>query len=519
MTSSCDSNMCAASDGIIFLKRLGKDDVSERYVSWLNCPQINRFLECRHSSHTLESTRGYVESLGSPESHELLYGIYLHANDNHIGNIKLGPINFIHRHATVGLLIGEPTEWGKGYGSRAIKLLSDYALGQLGLVSLNAGCYSNNIGSYKSFLKAGWELAGEIKSHWIDSTGSRTNELILTIQKPQTITLAESGGISLIGGGALMVDIAKHLRDLGYSVCAVLSPRHNEAQVRESLTTLGCSVRVTENINKDVQTLSKLRHFNRICICLGPAWIFTNKVLEIYEGRIFNFNGIPIPNYLGGAHFTWQILNRDKSGGAYMQQISSIVDRGLVACSEDYSLPKECKTPIDYEEFNYKKAFSFLKSFAEKHLVRGIPIKLCNKQPDWENHTYFPRLSTVRCGWIDWSWDGQQIEDFCNAFSEPYPGARSFINERPVIVKEAVFKPGSYFHPYCYGLIINKIGARLNIAVKGGTLEASFALNEPQGSDISITQGDRFVTPSWKLEQARERVRYNSKGLAEKNNG
>jgi len=512
MTGFLGAEASIAADDVIFLKRLAIDDVTERYVSWLNDPDVNAFLECRHSRHTLESTRDFVVAAGSPDSDQRLYGIYLRANTKHIGNIKLGPINSIHKHGTVGLLIGDPAEWGKGYGSRAIMLLTDYALNQLNLVSLNAGCYSENIGSYKSFLKAGWKLAGKLKSYWIDSKGNRTDELILTISKPQSIKLPDTGGITLIGGGVVMVAVAKNLRSLGHSVAVVLSPRHNQDSVREALTKLHCSTVITENINTDRQSMALLKQFSRICICFGPAWIFADEILEIYGGRIFNFNGIPIPDYLGGAHFTWQILNRSKKGGAYIQQISKSVDRGLVAEYVNFSLPEDCKTPLDYERFNHQKAISFLGDFIETHLVHGHPIDFSLQQPDWEEHTYFPRLSTISCAWIDWNWDGQQIEDFCNAFSDPYPGARSFINENVMIIKKAKFICGPYYHPYCYGLLINKFGKRVKIAVKGGILEAVIACNESEESKGGFSRGDRFVTPALKLEEARARIRYNSTG-------
>jgi len=168
------------SDGVITLRRLKENDVSDKYVSWLNNLEVNRFLECRLSLHTIASTRTYIASLAKPGSAEFIFGIYIDDGDNHIGNIKIGPINSHHKHATVGLIIGEISEWGKGYASKSIRLISEYAIRSLGLESLNAGCYSQNIGSYKAFLKAGWKCTGKITSHWLDSTGSRSDGLILS---------------------------------------------------------------------------------------------------------------------------------------------------------------------------------------------------------------------------------------------------------------------------------------------------------------------------------------------------
>lgn len=92
--------------------------------------------------------------------------IVLKADDRHIGNIKLGPINWLHRFADVGLIIGEKDCWGKGYASQAIRLISDYAFKVLNLHRLTAGCYAANMGSAKAFLKVGWRQDGLRPRHF-----------------------------------------------------------------------------------------------------------------------------------------------------------------------------------------------------------------------------------------------------------------------------------------------------------------------------------------------------------------
>ena len=47
----------------IYLRRLTEDDVTEKYVSWLNDPEINQYLESRFSVHTIEETRSFIRSV------------------------------------------------------------------------------------------------------------------------------------------------------------------------------------------------------------------------------------------------------------------------------------------------------------------------------------------------------------------------------------------------------------------------------------------------------------------------
>jgi RimJ/RimL family protein N-acetyltransferase len=96
---------------------------------------------------------------------DFLFGIFLSKTGQHIGNIKIGQIHPVHRYADVGLLIGERTCRGRGYGTQAIVLATSYAFSELHLNSLTAGIYAPNLSSYRAFIKAGWEDAGRYRRH------------------------------------------------------------------------------------------------------------------------------------------------------------------------------------------------------------------------------------------------------------------------------------------------------------------------------------------------------------------
>jgi ribosomal-protein-alanine N-acetyltransferase len=167
----------------IYLREVRPSDVNEDYYRWMNDPDITRYLESRFRPNSLEGLREYVVAkLKDPES--VFLAIVLKDGDRHIGNIKLGPINWIHRYADIGIIIGEKSCWGCGYATEAIALMADYGFNTLDLHKLTAGCYDLNQSSAKAFLKAGFVQEGVRRSHFY-CDGKYVDDIMLAKIRPE----------------------------------------------------------------------------------------------------------------------------------------------------------------------------------------------------------------------------------------------------------------------------------------------------------------------------------------------
>lgn len=149
----------------IYLRPLQNRDLNNRYLSWLNDPVVNQFLELRFQRWSLADLKDYVKEVKKRK--EAMLAICLSSSKIHVGNVKIGNINKVHKYADIGILIGDRSCWGKGYGSQSIMEATDYAFNKLNLNKLIAGIYENNIGSFKAFLKSGYRKVGVLKKHRI----------------------------------------------------------------------------------------------------------------------------------------------------------------------------------------------------------------------------------------------------------------------------------------------------------------------------------------------------------------
>lgn len=146
----------------IYLREVRLSDVNEDYYKWLNDNELSQYLETKFFPQSMELIEEYVANILGSRDNSFL-AIIEKERDKHIGNIKLGSINWIHRFADISLFIGDKEVWGKGYGTEAIKLVVDYAFNRLNLHRLQAGIYDGNIASIKAFQKAGFKEEANFK--------------------------------------------------------------------------------------------------------------------------------------------------------------------------------------------------------------------------------------------------------------------------------------------------------------------------------------------------------------------
>jgi len=157
----------------LLLRPVRLSDVNEDYVRWMNDPEVNRYLETRFRSQEQRDIEEYVRTMREKPG-VYFFAMVLKDRRLHIGNIKLEIVSSIHHRGEISLFIGEKEQWGRGLASQAISMVRDFALSELRLHKLTAGCYSNNPGSARAFEKAGFTREAVLKEEyrcegrWVD---------------------------------------------------------------------------------------------------------------------------------------------------------------------------------------------------------------------------------------------------------------------------------------------------------------------------------------------------------------
>ncbi|MDG2297228.1 MAG: GNAT family protein [Gammaproteobacteria bacterium] len=166
------------------LRVVQSSDCTEEYLSWLENPTINQYLETRWEKQNLSRIRSFVKTM-EESGNNILFAIIEKSSKKHIGNIKLGPINYNHQYADISYFIGDSKKWGKGYATEAIELVTHYAFNDLDLENVLAGVYESNVGSQRVLEKVGYIFQGKFIKQLLNVSGDREDHYWYSISRSE----------------------------------------------------------------------------------------------------------------------------------------------------------------------------------------------------------------------------------------------------------------------------------------------------------------------------------------------
>ena len=150
----------------IYLSPMCMDDI-EKYTKWFNDFKVTDGIGASSKIINVENEKEFLDRilrLGNEQ-----FAIINSENDEIIGNCGLEDFIAIHRTATLGILIGEEENRGKGYGKEAVGLLVDYGFNYLNLNNIMLTVKSFNDRAIACYKKVGFkEFGRRRKSYYLN---------------------------------------------------------------------------------------------------------------------------------------------------------------------------------------------------------------------------------------------------------------------------------------------------------------------------------------------------------------
>lgn len=136
------------------------DETLSLQTQWLNDPQVMQYSEQRHHIHTIESQRTYYKMFSGSN---LFLAVY--TGSEMIGTMTVYTDDY-NGIANVGILIGDRSKWGLGYGHDAWATVCDYLI-KSGTRKIEAGCMAINKPMMSICQHYGMVEEGRQKDHFV----------------------------------------------------------------------------------------------------------------------------------------------------------------------------------------------------------------------------------------------------------------------------------------------------------------------------------------------------------------
>ena len=127
------------------------------YVRWLNDPEVTEFTAMESGSITLEGEREWFEHISDPDSRIRNWAIEV--DGRHIGNCALH-LDASGQTAGFGIVIGDKGQWGKGYGTAALREVLRIGFEEMGLHRIHLDAFAGNARGIRCYEKCGFRHEG-----------------------------------------------------------------------------------------------------------------------------------------------------------------------------------------------------------------------------------------------------------------------------------------------------------------------------------------------------------------------
>jgi RimJ/RimL family protein N-acetyltransferase len=151
---------------LVRLAAVDSEELGKAYAKWNQDSELARFLDARMVSlRSAKSISDFFEKENkdpSPEEHA--FTIRALEDQRLLGDIGLYVINnWTSRDAFVGIGIGNRDDWGKGYGSDAMKTILRFAFHEINLRRVTLSVFEYNPRAIRSYEKTGFQHEGRLR--------------------------------------------------------------------------------------------------------------------------------------------------------------------------------------------------------------------------------------------------------------------------------------------------------------------------------------------------------------------
>jgi len=145
------------------LRAAEREDL-KKFYEWVNDPEVTHGLGL-YLPMSMTDEENWFSGMAQRDANEKPLVIEIRDGEvwRMIGNSGVFGIEWVNRTGELGIMIGEKSEWNKGYGAEAMTLLQRHCFETLNLNRVFLRVYADNVRAVRCYEKAGFVYEGRMR--------------------------------------------------------------------------------------------------------------------------------------------------------------------------------------------------------------------------------------------------------------------------------------------------------------------------------------------------------------------
>jgi RimJ/RimL family protein N-acetyltransferase len=164
----------------VYLRIIEESDIPTT-SKWINDYEISDIMGYLPVKSLAEQLNWFKSNLGNNSKY--IFAICTN-NNEHIGNIGLGNIDYVNRHCMFNIFISNGVNRSKGIGTQSTQLLLEFAFNRLNMNKVYLRTSERFIEANKMYLKLGFKKEGVLREHYY-TNGKYEDKIMYSLLKSE----------------------------------------------------------------------------------------------------------------------------------------------------------------------------------------------------------------------------------------------------------------------------------------------------------------------------------------------
>ena len=169
----------------VILEPFSSKFVSEDYLNWMKDKDTVRYIRKANKNISFNNLHEFTNKMINSEV-DFFFAILIKINNLHIGNVRLGPIDFNLSKSKFGILIGNNDYRSKGIGTEVMHLINDFCFNYLKLKQISFQVVKKYTAAMNLYKKCGFKLNENI-SEKFHKNGNNLELVEWSMQNPKIL--------------------------------------------------------------------------------------------------------------------------------------------------------------------------------------------------------------------------------------------------------------------------------------------------------------------------------------------